>query len=160
MNSCIVIGGGADVVGRQLGHAIDAGRFGLVIRVNKPYGAPADVGSRMDVLVTRWRAWIGKYFPGLPACTRVVINEHLGIYPVEIAAAAAEIGCPKISAGLLACQWALNRGARKVYAVGFGYRRGDGWAAQKTYPDGTVDTNENYNWPAENRWLQNNVTLL
>ncbi len=147
-------------MGRQLGERIDAGAFGLVVRVNKPYGAPVDVGLCTDVLVTRWSSWVGRYFPELPACTCVVINEHMGISPVEIAAAAAEIGWPKISAGLLACQWALNRGARRVYAIGFGYRRGQGFSAQKRYPDGTVDSNANYDWPRENRWLENNVTLL
>ena len=147
-------------MGRQLGAQIDAGDFGLVVRVNKPYGEKIDVGNRTDVLVTRWRSWVGKYFPDSPPCTRMVINEHLGISPEEIAAAAAEIGWPKISAGLLACQWALNRGARRVYAIGFGYRRGQGFSAQKRYPDGTVDSNANYDWPRENRWLENNVTLL
>lgn len=161
MKNCIVIGSGADVAGRRLGARIDSGAFGLVVRVNKPYGAPVDVGSRTDVLVTRWRSWVDRFFPGVPpGVSRVVLNEHLGISPVEIASASAEIGWENVSAGLLACQWALNRGARKVFAIGFGYRRGQGWPAQKTYPDGTADPNKRYNWPVENRWLQNNVTLL
>lgn len=160
MKSCIVIGGGADIVGRQLGARIDAGAFGVVIRVNKPYGEAVDVGSRTDVLVTRWQSWVGRFFSGREPCSRVVINEHLGISPVEIASASAEIGWRSVSAGLLACQWALNRGASRVFVIGFGYRRGQGWSALKTYPDGTVDSNERYNWPVENRWLQNNVTLL
>lgn len=161
MKKCIVIGSGADVVGRGLGSCIDAGDFGLVLRVNKPYGVPEDVGSRIDVLVTRWQSWIQKYFPGPTlGCQRVVLNEHLGISAEEMRAAAQEIGHPHVSAGLLACMWALNRGARQVYAIGFGYRRGQGWPEGKVYPDGTVDRNERYDWPRENRWLENNVTLL
>jgi hypothetical protein len=161
MKKCIVIGGGADVVGRGLGSCIDAGEFGLVLRVNKPYGSPEDVGSRIDVLVTRWQAWIQKYFPGPTlGCQRVVLNEHLGISAEEMRAAAQEIVHPHVSAGLLACMWALNRGARQVYAIGFGYRRGQGWPEGKVYPDGTVDNNTKYDWPRENRWLENNVTLL
>lgn len=161
MKKCIVIGSGADVAGRGLGSRIDAGEFGLVLRVNKPYGVPEDVGSRIDVLVTRWQPWIQKYFPGPTlGCQWVVLNEHLGISADEMRAAAMEIGHPHASAGLLACMWALNRGARQVFAIGFGYRRGQGWPGQKMYPDGTLDPNPNYNWPAENRWLENSVTLL
>ncbi len=160
MKSCIVIGGGIDTVGRRLGERIDSGAFGVVVRVNKPYGDAVDVGVRTDVLVTRWQSWIERFFPGLPPCCRVVINEHLGISPVEIASASAEIGWGSVSAGLLACQWALNRGARKVFCIGFGYRLGKGWVARKTYPDGVKDQNPHYKWDRENRWLENNVTLL
>ena len=149
------------MVGRKLGRRIDAGEFGVVLRVNKPYGSPEDVGSRMDVLVTRWSSWIRKYFPGPSiGCQWVVLNEKLGISAEEMRAAAQEIVHPHVSAGLLACMWALNRGARQVYAIGFGYRRGQGWPEGKVYPDGTVDRNERYDWPRENRWLENNVTLL
>ena len=161
MRRYIIIGGGADLTGRGMGEQIDAGLFGEVVRVNKPYGAPEDVGRRLDVLVTRWPEWVPVYFPGsLVVQRRVVLNVFDGFTAEEYEAARREVGWQNVSAGLLACCWALNRGARQVFAIGFGYRRGQGWPGQKMYPDGTLDPNPNYNWPAENRWLENNVTLL
>lgn len=161
MTRCIIIGSGADLVGRRLGKKIDSGHFDRVIRVNKPYGDPVDVGARMDVLVTRYASWIQKYFPGPTiGCPKIIINEHVGISESEHLAAASEIGWKHVSAGTLACMWALNRGARQVFALGFGFHPDRGWPTAKSYPDGTPDNNPHYNWPRENRWLENNVTLL
>lgn len=161
MNKCIIIGSGRDVVGRRLGSFIDAGRFGSVVRVNKPYGSAVDVGGRMDVLVTRWQAWVNKYFPGPTiGCKMVFLNEHIGFTQEEHRCACEEVGWDNVSAGTLAAIWALNRGAGEVFALGFGYHPARGWPAEKRYPDGTLDTNPHYNWAAENRWLEKNVTLL
>lgn len=161
MKRVLVIGSGADLAGRKLGTKIDAGTFGAVIRVNKPYGSPVDVGSRMDFLVTRYSSWIQRYFPGPTiGCPKIILNEHRGITEEEHQAACSEVGWKHVSAGTLACMWALNRGAVQVFALGFGYHPDRGWPAEKRYPDGTLDTNPHYNWAAENRWLENNVTLL
>lgn len=161
MKKCIIIGSGADVVGRRMGTAIDAARFGRVVRVNKPYGAAIDVGGRMDVLVTRWQSWVQRYFPGPTiGCEMVFLNEHIGFSQEEHRAACEEVGWGNVSAGTLAAIWALNRGAVQVFALGFGYHPDRGWPAEKRYPDRTLDTNPHYNWAAENRWLENNVTLL
>ena len=157
----LVIGSGADLVGRRLGRLIDSGRWPVVVRVNKPYGAAADAGSRMDVLVTRYAAWVQRYFPGPTlGCPKVFLNEHFGWTREEHLAALNEVQHSAVSAGLCACLWALNRGARSVSVLGFGYNPATGWPAEKRYPDGTPDHNPHYNWQAEARWLENNVTLL
>lgn len=157
----LVIGSGRDLVGRRLGKKIDAGCWPVVIRVNKPYGSNLDVGARMDVLVTRYAAWVQRYFPGPTiGCPKVFLNEHFGWSKEEHLAALAEVQHPAVSAGICACLWALNRGARQVFVVGMGYHPVTGWAQQKRYPDGTVDPNPHYNWAAENRWLERNVTLI
>lgn len=157
----LVIGSGSDLVGRRMGHIIDSGRWPVVIRVNKNYGSALDVGGRMDVLVTRYADWVQRYFPGPTlGCPKVFLNEHFGWTRAEHIAALHEVQHTAVSAGLCACFWALNRGARSVSVLGFGYHPATGWAQKKRYPDGTLDQNTHYNWAAENRWLENNVTLI
>ena len=157
----LVIGSGSDLVGRRLGKKIDSGFWQTVIRVNKFYGGQLEAGSRMDVLVTRYASWVQRFFPGPTlGCPKVFLNEHVGWSQEEHIAALNEVQHPAVSAGLCACMWALNRGARAVDVIGFGYHPVTGWAPNKRYPDGTVDQNPHYNWAAENRWLENNVTLI
>lgn len=157
----LVIGSGADLVGRGLGRLIDSGRWDVVVRVNQPFGAPSDVGSKMDVLVTRWRSWVPQFFKGPVRFEKlIVLNERVGMSSNEINVASVEVGAERVSAGLCACIWALNRGAKSVSVIGFGYHPATGWAPQKRYPDGTLDPNSHYNWAAENRWLEKNVTLI
>lgn len=158
----LIIGSGSDLNGRQLGATINAGRrWPVVVRVNKFYGDPRDVGARMDALVTRYADWVGKYFPGpVIGCPKVFLNEFFGFSQQEYQTTLAEINHPHASAGLLACAWALNRGAHSVTILGFGHHPVTGWAKIKTYPDRTPDPNPLYNWPAEHRWLEANVILL
>jgi hypothetical protein len=157
----LVVGSGVDLVGRRLGPRIDRGEYGLVVRVNKPYGEPRDAGRRMDLLVTRWSSWVARFFPGLAYDGPVlVLNEHKGMSEAEHRAASLELGWQHVSAGMLACMWCLNRGARRVRVVGFGYDPQRGWAADKRYPDGQKDGNPLYNWKQEQRWLANNVEHL
>lgn len=157
----LVVGSGIDLVGRRLGARIDRGDFGLVARVNKPYGEPLDAGRRMDLLVTRWSSWLGRFFPGWGYTGPVlVLNEHKGMSEAEHRAACLEVGWQHVSAGVLACMWALNRGARRVRVVGFGYDPLRGWAADKRYPDREKDGNPLYHWKQEQRWLAQNVEHL
>lgn len=158
----LIIGSGDDVNGRHLGRVIDAGRrWDFIVRVNKYYGEKSDVGSRMDALVTRYAAWVQKYFPGpVIGCPKVFLNEFFGFSQQEYQTTLAEINHPNASAGLLACVWALNRGAHSVTVLGFGHHPPTGWSPEKKYPDGTIDQNPHYNWPAEHRWLENNAILL
>lgn len=39
---------------------IDGNYYDLVIRVNKHYGKVEDVGTRTDLIFTRWYQWIAK----------------------------------------------------------------------------------------------------
>lgn len=158
----VVVGSGVDVVGRGIGARVDAGEFGRVVRVNKPYGAPADIGTRTDLLVTRWTPWVTRFFGECwqPEAPVVVLNECKGIAADELMAARVEVGWQNVSAGVLACMWLLNRGARRVRVVGFGWRPDAGWDVGKHYPGGERDENPNYYWDLERHWLAHNVELI
>ena len=168
----LLIGSGIDLNGRRMAARIDSGHHGRVVRINKPYGHPLDTGTRCDLLVTRFPDWPTRFFgAALPATLPTLcLNTHTGTnlpadWPPftqeEHRAACAELGHPHASAGMLAAFYLLNRGQRHIAVIGFGYHPHTGWAPDKRYPDGTVDTNPAYNWPRERAWLQNNhITLL
>lgn len=50
----LIVGSGSDLDGRGMQEIIDSDRYDIVARVNKMYGAPQDVGTRANVLFTRW----------------------------------------------------------------------------------------------------------
>lgn len=58
----LIIGSGCDLKGRKLKRFIDE-YDGVVIRCNKLYGDPADIGTRTDIFFTRWNSWIGGITP-------------------------------------------------------------------------------------------------
>lgn len=172
-NHVLLIGSGADLNGRRLGSQIDAGHFGLIARCNYLYGDPLDIGHRTDFLFTRRSGWLSQIPPGIRYALRecIIINEGKGVHGDELAITAQEAGVERASCGLIAAAWLLRRGYR-VSAIGFGFSGGK-FAAEKKYPSsaysvgkqaehlkGRTDINPNYNWPAENKWLARNVTLL
>lgn len=158
----LVIGSGADLDGRRLGKKIDSGHWDVVIRVNKMVGQPADIGSRMDILITRFRKWVPRFFPFPVAFDELVcLNEEVGISALEMTAAAIEANHDRASAGLIACMWALNRHAARVDAIGFGYSPATGFSSVKKYAvSKKIDNNPLYNWQNENEWLKKNVNLI
>ena len=75
--------------------------------------------------------------------------------------AAQEVGHREASVGLIAARWLLNCGAR-LSAIGIGHFPDGRWIAQKTYPNGTIDTAGFCDWSKENAWWmrQRGVELL
>ena len=163
----LVIGSGQDLDGRAMGDIIDGDTYDYVCRINKTYGAIEDVGTRCDVLFTRWSSWVG---PGanfveedtLSKCKRVIIlNQHVGYSQTEQTMICYEVGHDHVSAGPQAIHWLLNRGCRHIDLIGFGYKPGEGFMNEKiyaknskNYPDGMKDTNQLYDWTLERKWLQ------
>jgi len=158
----LLIGSGADLDGRKLGAAIDAGNYGAVARVNRPYGAAADAGSRADIVFVRRRLWLNWHFRRsalAPGARIIAFREGVGCPPGYESEVAARLGLPRCSTGLLAAQWLLDAGA-KVSAIGFGCKDGV-FAESKRYAvTGAADANAAYDWATENAWLKENVCLL
>lgn len=73
----LIVGSGCDLIGRRMSKWIND-FDGVVIRVNKRYGDPLDVGTRCDLWVTRWLSWIGNITPS-EAVDYVVLNDYQGI---------------------------------------------------------------------------------
>ena len=173
----LVIGSGADLANRFMRDVIDklpadGGEYDVVVRCNKMYGDPLDVGTRTDVAFVRYPEWLIKYNLTNAKHFVSVNGMQLGGRPAsyygdwnrrEGDALCQEIGIAKASCGALAVNWAKQRGCtkRNLHVIGFGYdAEHDTFTAQKSYPDGRADMNPAYNWSRENEWLRNNATLL
>lgn len=159
--SVLIIGSGEDLNGRGMGRKIDAGVVAdVIIRVNKPYGNPKDVGSKIDIAFFRKRAFQFYYFPAyVHDLIETIITEERDIEDAWHNTWAREIGVKKPSCGALAVAWCREMKASSISVIGFGYKDGK-WAKQKTYPDGTKDNNPEYDWATEQKWVEKNATLL
>ena len=170
----LIIGSGADNDGRRMRDKIDSNYYDLVIRVNKHYGKVEDVGTRTDLIFTRWYQWIAKgqtFFreDDLRQAKKVIIlNQQVGISASEMQQGCIEIGHSKVSAGIYAALWCINRGAEQIDLIGYGHYQ-DGFRQDKkycqnsyNYPDRMTDNNPLYDWQKEQRWLlsQPEITLL
>lgn len=162
----LVIGSGQDLDGRGMKDIIEGDTYDFVCKLNKSYGAIEDVGTRCDILFTRWYSWIseGQDFIEkeiLDKCKQVIIlNQHCGYSQTEQVMISYEIGAEHISAGPQAVHWLLNRGCRHIDLIGFGYKPGEGFMTEKiyaknskNYPDGMKDNNTIYDWAKERQWL-------
>lgn len=158
----LLVGSGLDVNGRRLAAAVDGprSRWDVVVRMNRHYGNPEDVGLRTDVIFTRWKRWLGWWSrEALEAVSDVVVlNEYMGFSAEELALDCREVGHDAASIGLHTAAFLVRRGAL-VEGIGFGCAGGV-FAREKRYPDGRRDGNLRYNWRAENEWLRRNITLL
>lgn len=164
----LLIGSGNDLDGRAMGERIDAGEYDVVARVNKPYGSPADVGTRTDIIFVRRVEWVNYFWQRQQRMTERparVVAFHDGVQcPRGYDAAVREdlqLPAAKASSGLCAVRWLLERGA-KVTIIGFGYKGGV-WPAAKVYAQtGAVDENPNFDWAAEQAFYAAaaDVTLL
>lgn len=167
----IIIGSGADLAGRRMGKDIDRGKWDIVIRLNKRYGTPHDVGNRTDLWITRWRSWIGTITPAEDK-PYIILNEHVGISPKEYQIILDELGHNAASCGLLAVAWCLHRGARSVSVIGYGYYPDIYSFCPKQYlmqydekknlpvSRFNQDCNPRYDWIAEARYLTNNNIIM
>lgn len=157
----LIIGSGQDLNGRKLGSKIDSGMFAdYIIRVNKPYGDPQDVGSKTDLAFVRKNAFQYYYFPAyVHKDMDVFISEERDMTEDAHQRIANEIGVQKPSCGALAVAWARAMNAKSITIVGFGWKNGH-WPKQKTYPDGTKDNNPEYDWHKEEQWLEKQVSII
>lgn len=155
----IVIGSGHDLNGRALGKKIDSDLWDIVVRCNKPYGRSADVGTRLDLIATRYRSWVNKFFGPVQPCEVVAFNEQYNISAAEYKAIMAEISWSAVSCGLLAAAWCLNRGASNVSVIGMGFFGGL-HRNEKIYDNGQRDKNPLYHWAREAQWMKNNCIVL
>lgn len=151
----LLIGSGADLTGRAMQERIESGaEWAAVVRINKHYGAPEDVGCRTDVAVMARRVWFNYYFSACPNVPRMVaFAEGIGCPKDYRATVAAELGVERVSTGLAAAHLLLDAGAQ-VELIGFNAPGGVPSEGGKRYADGTLDTNEAYDWAAELKWLQ------
>ena len=162
----LIIGSGADIDGRRLQRTIDGKRFDIVCRVNKHYGVEKDTGKRTDVIVTRWLQWVkdgSNFFDAdelKNAKATIILNQNVGFSETEQAILCSELQVEKVSAGLQAVSYFLNRGARVIYLLGFGMTK-EGFMNEKkyckhsiNYNDGMKDTNKFYDWNKEKIWLK------
>lgn len=157
----LIIGSGQDLNGRALGRKIDAGMMGdIIIRVNKPYGDPKDVGSKTDIAFFRKEAFQYYYFPAyVHKLTETFITEERDMSLNEHMEVAKEIGVNKPSCGALAVWWVKQMNPKSITVIGFGWKDGH-WPKKKTYPDGTKDDNPEYEWDKENEWVERNANLI
>ena len=163
----LIVGSGADIDGRRLKHEIDnTNRFDIVARVNKHYGVELDTGKRTDVIVTRWLQWVkdgSNFFDAdelKNAKATIILNQNVGFSETEQAILCNELQVEKVSAGIQAVSYFLNRGASVVYLLGFGMTK-EGFMNEKkyckhsiNYKDGMKDTNKFYDWNKEKTWLK------
>lgn len=166
----LVIGSGSDLDNREMADIVDGPTYDVVARVNKHYGDPKRVGARTDVIFTRWPSWLDRqdWFSDREQARSqeiVILNVHVGYSRTEHEWLAKRIGVQQVSAGVMAVDFFLNRGAASVDIVGFGFKDGQ-WSKEKLYTtanpshvptsktDGVKDINSAYDWTRERRWLK------
>lgn len=160
----LLIGSGKDLVGRKLGQRIDAGEWDIVARLNHYYGAPEDVGTRTDLAIIRHDYNEAAFIDECPVCPSHVLATNDGVnLPRELLTRAAELTEQEhASIGIVAAIWLLEHGAN-LSVIGVGHYPDGTWIEHKTYPDGTKDTGNHYDWDKENAWWESRkdiITLL
>lgn len=160
----LLIGSGKDLVGRKLGQRIDSGEWDVVVRLNHYYGDPEDVGTRTDLAIVREAIFENDFIDEAPVCPSRVLSTNDGFnFPKSILdQAASSSGQTDASIGIIAACWLLNYGAN-ITAIGIGHYPDGTWIEHKTYPDGTKDTGNHYDWNKENAWWESRkdiITLL
>lgn len=159
----IVIGSGIDLNGRKLGEAIDRGEFGKVVRVNKFYGDPIDVGTVTDVLFSFntkfWRPECGKFKHFI----NVVMLDR-GAFRYDVVRKYGIAKGKRASTGLCAVDYYVRNGY-DVTVIGYGFRDSKLVTPHKTYTDGTPDNIVVIDFDYENECLkrlaeEGKITLL
>lgn len=162
----LIVGSNVDIDGRGLGSEIDSGMLAdVVIRVNKAYGDAADVGTKTDIIFTRWRAWLQTgWFSEEQiesACEVVALNENFNFLESWKRVAADEVGAAAVSCGAAAVFYALVMGAKEVKLIGFGFQDGKEAGTDKiycrnafTHAAGTIDENAAFDFAREREWLK------
>lgn len=165
----LIIGGGADLNGRNLGTLIDDNDkcpWDYIVRVNKHYGDIKDVGERTDTVVCREASFFkaieksivksDKYFNlSINGGTQDDLNSWNFLCSTQNAL---------VSTGMWAVFWFLAHGAAGIDIIGFNARDGRPIFKnnKKMYVDGTQDLNSNFNWENEFNWINqfSNVIFL
>lgn len=164
----LVIGSGSDLDTRDMADLVDGPTYDVVARVNKHYGDPKRVGTRTDVIFTRWPSWLDRFDwfserEQARAQEIVVLNVGMGYSRTEYQWLCQRVGHNNVSAGSQALDFFLNRGAASVDVVGFGFS-GKSFAESKLYTsdnaahipesktEGVKDVNPNYDWGKEKEW--------
>ena len=164
----LLIGSGADLNGRGLNERISAVEceWDCIARINKHYGAIADVGRRMDICFVGHREWATWYFGTATRHEPHMIVAFRDGCCCEVnyrQKVAQELNLGEIvSSGLAAVHWLLAHGAQ-VDIIGFNAPGGViDTSGTKTYCTGVVDGNKKFDWTAEILWIkeQPGVTLL
>lgn len=165
----LVVGSGDDLDHRNIREDVEGGRWDVVARVNKHYGAPALVGTRTDVVFTRWPSWLDRFDwfskEEQEGAEVIILNIFHGYSRTEYKWLCRRVGHKNVSAGSQAIDYFLNRGASSVDVVGFGYLNGKRSEAKRytaanpshipaTKTEGVTDVNPNYDWEKENAWRQ------
>lgn len=164
----LIIGSGIDLNGRRLAAEIDSDKWDVVIRLNKAYGLPQDVGTRIDIIFTRWLQWTSPtqgFFTAeeLNRAKQIIVsNQSYGFSQTEMMMLCEEIGHQHVSCGVQAIAYCLNRSAKSIDLIGYGVWP-DGTRTQqkrycanaKCFPNGMYDTNDIYDWEKERSWIEN-----
>lgn len=162
----LIIGSGLDIDGRRLKKKIESDFFDFVARVNKHYGREIDSGTRTDFIFTRWLQWSKKEFSFFSenelneAKAIIILNQHIGYSETELSILLNELKHNKVSAGLQAIHYFLNRGVKEVWLLGFG-KYSDGFKEKRycsnsfNFKKGHFDNNPAYDWNKEKEWLKN-----
>lgn len=174
--SVLIIGSGSDLDGRKMQEDIEGSKYDIIARVNKLYGAREDVGTRTDVLFTRWNSWLDNkewFNDDVQANAKevVILNQHIGYSATEYQWLCARVGHEHVSAGAQAVDFFLNRGAKQVDIIGFGSINGQ-FNPDKVYTQGSKgttpehnttkegkDENPLYNWHLEREWEINQAKV-
>lgn len=164
----LIIGSGIDLNGRRMAAEIDSNRWDIIIRCNKMYGLPQDVGERIDIIFTRWLQWTSPtqgFFTSeeLNRAKQIIVsNQNYGFSQTEMMMLCEEIGHPHVSCGVQAIAYCINRGVKSIDLIGYGVYP-DGTRTQqkrycanaKCFPNGMRDYNEIYDWEKEYNWIKN-----
>lgn len=95
-------------------------KWDVVIRLNKLYG---NLGTRTDIIFTRWISWIKdpyklrNFFPQSVidnSKSIIIANQNIGISATEVALIKEEAGVEHASIGLVAVGYCLHRGQERL----------------------------------------------
>lgn len=158
----LLIGSGKDLVGRNLGSAIDSGKWDIVVRLNHYYGSAVDVGTRTDVAVVREFRFEKTFIDEAPSCPShvIVTNEGLHVSDEIRSAAGTETGQRDASIGVITALWLMSQNPASIDVIGIGHYPDGSWIKQKTYPDGSIDDKGYYDWNKENAWWESRKNVI
>lgn len=158
----LIIGSGKDLVGRNLGSAIDSGKWDIVVRLNHYYGSVVDVGTRTDIAVVREFRFEKTFIDEAPVCPShvIVTNEGLHVSDEIRSAAGTETGQRDASIGVITALWLMSQNPASIDVIGIGHYPDGSWIKQKTYPDGTIDDKGYYDWNKENAWWESRKNVI
>jgi len=94
------------------------------------------------------------------------LNQHIGFSETENQIICNEVGHERVSAGIQAISYFINREAKEIYLLGYGMTKNGFMKSKKycknsfNYKDGMTDTNEIYNWNKEQKWMKHQSKII